>query len=107
MKTTWRKQIAKEMAEHGETWADVDASIIKARPLRAWETLDAEEIAERKASESFDALFHDGFGSACGAHFTVWTARRVYFPVVYDGSEWCGSVPRNPSDEAVAHVGGQ
>ena len=56
---------------------------------------------------AFDVFFDCGYGGAEGPEVLAWTERRVYFPVVYDGAEWCESVPRNPCDEATKHVGGQ
>ena len=82
---TWRELIGYEMCDAGETWSDVVAS-----------TLD---------DVGLDRKFHDGYGSSEGGAFTLWTRRRVYFPVVYDGAEWCASVPRDPCDEATCHVG--
>ena len=40
-----------------------------------------------------------------GCPFTVWTKTRVYFPVTDRLSEWVGSVPRAPNDEATPHQG--
>ncbi len=54
-----------------------------------------------------NVVFYDGFGTSEGKPFTAWTESRVYFPVVYDGSEWVSSVPRNPCNEASEHKGGQ
>lgn len=85
--TTWRTEIDAEMVKHGET-------------LNAM-------IAVAPADLDFDKEFYAGFGGAEGKPFTLWTANRVYFPVVYDGAEWVGSVPRNPCDEASDHHGGQ
>lgn len=78
--TTWRKEIAL----HKDT-------IIKC-------TLSEAEL---------DIEFDDGFGGSEGKHFTAWSEKYVYFPVVYDGSEWVGRAPRNPCDEACSHVGGE
>lgn len=75
------------MESHNETFADVVLC-----------TLSGSEL---------DVEFDDGYGSAEGKPFTLWTANRVYFPSVYDGAEDCESVPRNPCNEAVGHVGGQ
>ncbi len=47
-----------------------------------------------------------GHGGEQGQPFTVWTERRVYFPLCYDGAEWVGSAPRDPCDEALRHQGG-
>ena len=54
-----------------------------------------------------DVEFDDGWGGSEGPHVLIWTADRVYFPVVYDGSEWLGSAPRNPQAEGQRHVGGE
>lgn len=84
--TSWREQIEREMADHGDSFANVVAC-----------TLD---------DAGLDARFDPGYGGTEGAAFTLWTAARVYFPVCYDGAEWCGSAPRNPCDEALEHQGG-
>ncbi len=84
--TNWREDITKEMQEHGETWADVEACAI--------------------TEEQMDARFDHGYGEAKGAPFTVWTKNRIYFPACYDGSEWVESVARNPDGKATKHVGG-
>ena len=95
--TTWRKLITEEMSYHDETWDDV-----------AGQALGVNDCScDEDSAPSFDTEFYDGFGGADGCHFTVWTAKRVYFPVVYDGAESVGSAPRNPCSEACAHVGGQ
>ena len=83
----WRELISYEMKQYGETFSDV-VSI----------TLTDEDLNER---------FYDGFGSSNGKPFTAWTKDRVYFPVVYDGAEWVGSVPRNPNGEKTKHHGGE
>ena len=85
--TTWREEITEEMEKRGETWGDVEAC-----------TLD---------DKGLDVSFYPGYGGSKGKWFTLWTRARVYFPAVYDGSEWVESVPRNPCDEAKRHVGGE
>lgn len=84
--TTWKHLIEQELTAQDESWSDVIHS-----------TLTEEELNKR---------FDCSFGSAEGDPFTLWTKKRVYFPVEYDGSEWCESVPRTPCDEKVQHVGG-
>lgn len=91
---TWAELIAEELANRGETMADVEFS-----------TLSAEEMAVE---------FDNGFGGVEGKPFTVWTKRFVLFPVVYDGSESVGSVARHPwslmrhdgRPEPTTHIGG-
>ena len=41
----------------------------------------------------------DGFGSPPDTAFIYWSAKRVYFPIEYDGSVIVCSVPRSPSME--------
>ena len=57
--------------------------------------------------QQLDVEFDDSYGGHEGAPFTLWTKERVYFPIVYDGSEWAGSAPRNPCEESVEHQGGE
>ena len=82
---TWRELISEEMQDCGETWEDVESTV---------------------GSEYFDLSFDDGFGSEEGHPFTLWTAKRVYFPVCHDGAEWCSSVSRIPDGIATEHIGG-
>jgi hypothetical protein len=56
---------------------------------------------------SFTREFDGGFGCSEGCSFTAWGEKYVYFPAVYDGSEWIECVPRNPCLEATFHIGGQ
>lgn len=86
---TWRELIKDEMESRGDTWG---ASTIC--------TLD---------DDGLDKKFDSGFGGSEGEPFTLWTDNYVYFPVVYDGAESCGSVPRNPGyphGTPNKHVGG-
>lgn len=82
----WKKSIQIEMESNGDSFANVVSS-----------TLSEEEL-----NHNFDA----GYGLEEGKPFTLWTNDYVYFPVMYDGSEWCGSVPRNPNGVATEHQGG-
>lgn len=85
--TTWRNEIETDMKSYGESFDDV--------------------VATAPADLDLDRKFDSGYGGNEGRPFTLWTTGRVYFPVVYDGSEWVESVPRNPCNEVSAHVGGQ
>ena len=74
------------MFAHGESWEDtVDSTL---------------------TDEQLDKEFDPGYGLQKGDPFTVWTESRVYFPIQYDGSEWCGSVSRNPDGKVTFHLGG-
>lgn len=84
---TWRKLITEQMALCGEGWSDVVSS-----------TLSGDEL-----NKEFDS----GYGGSDGQPFTLWTEKRVYFPVVYDGAEWVGSVSRNPDGKPTGHMGGE
>ena len=83
----WRQMLMACMEQYGETFANV--------------------VGNTMTDEEMDALFDSGYGGSEGIPFTCWTSNRVYFPVVYDGSEWVGSVPRHPNGEATSHHGGQ
>jgi len=83
--TTWREEIAGAMLGSG----DKSSTLIC--------TLSKEEL---------EAPFDNGFGQTEGVPFTAWTDDFVYFPIEYDGSEWCGSVARNPNDVPTRHQGG-
>lgn len=84
--TTWRKELAATM--HGEQ----DPGPV---------------IAYAPNEDAFDVEFDGGYGSSAGPAVLAWTESNVYFPVVYDGSEWLGSAPRNPASEGQEHLGGQ
>jgi hypothetical protein len=60
-------------------------------------------LSEKNLRKEFD----DGYGGSEGAPFTAWGEKWVYFPIVYDGSEWVGHAPRNPCDIAMSHQGGE
>ena len=83
--TTWRKEIEHALEMNNEAFDDVVDMIF---------------------AGDIDEVFDSGYGCSQGCNFTVWTKDRVYFPVVHDGAEWVGSVPRNPCDEATRHKGG-
>ena len=84
MITTWRKAIT-EALQDGDSF---DQLTIK---------IDPGEL---------DREFDMGFGHEEGNPFTAWSKNWVYFPICYDGSEWVGSVPRNPCDIKMRHQGG-
>ena len=84
--TTWRKEIEIAMKYHHETYDDV----VFKWPEDGWE----------------DEEFDDDYGVTHGRSFTLWTTKRVYFPVEYDGREWASSVPRDPCKVATIHQGG-
>jgi hypothetical protein len=84
--TTWRKEISDALETNGETWADVESITLTQADL--------------------DIEFDAGYGIIEGAPFTLWTARRVYFPDCYDGSEQVSSVSRHPDGKATYHIGG-
>ena len=101
--TTWRKLITEEMTKHGDSFDNLAGLALGI--TEKWDYDTDEDIV---TPGSLDTEFDSGFGSAEGCPFTFWTYTRVYFPVVYDGAEWVGSVPRYPdSNEAAKHFGGQ
>ena len=95
--TTWREMIGYEMSDQGDSWENVVGVALPDPP-------PPEEYVDWESS--LDAVFDAGFGAVEGCPFTLWTIRRVYFPVVYDGSESVASVSRQPDGIATYHVGG-
>jgi hypothetical protein len=84
VKTTWRKEF--------ENARGADSSPV---------------VAVAPDEAALDVEFDNGYGGSEGPQVLIWTEERVYFPAVYDGSEWLGSAPRNPTTEGQAHVGGE
>ncbi len=98
--TTWRELITETMKENGDTWEDViDFKLSKGG--YKWDDND-----DDKKEPSLDDDFYSGFGGEEGCSFQLWTKSNVYFPICYDGSEWCGSASRNPNGKALRHQGG-
>jgi hypothetical protein len=87
MGTTWRKLLTNALHEYKEIYANIEASTLTRGQL--------------------DHEFDDGYGGSEGVPFTVWTKQRVYFPAVYDGSEWVASVSRHPDGQPTKHIGGE
>lgn len=84
--TTWRKEITEAMLKN--------------------EDKDIANYVSTLSEEELDIEFDAGYGGEAGEPFTLWTTWHVYFPVSYDGSEWCGSVYRNPTNIPTEHQGG-
>ena len=59
------------------------------------------------SEQEIDREFDSGYGGSEGAPFTAWTEHWVLFPVVYDGAESIGYVPRDPCQIATQHWGGE
>lgn len=72
----WKDVISEEMLEHGESFDDIVST-----------TLTDEDLGRR---------FLMGHRADDRLEFTVWTEKRVYFPLNYDGDVGCGSVSRIP-----------
>ena len=87
MKSNWRLLLGRALEEHGESWSDVEASTM--------------------TEENMEKDFDSDYAGTLGCPFTVWTKRRVYFPVCYDYSAWVGSVSRHPDGKPTEHQGGQ
>jgi hypothetical protein len=82
----WKTMLGEALKENDESWEDVEAN-----------TMTEEDMAKN---------FYTGYGGTEGCAFTVWTNNTVYFPICYDGSEWVGSVSRNPDGKPTGHQGG-
>ena len=66
---------------------------------------DVDSLVTTLSDEELHRTFFCGYGTVEGVPFTAWGSMFVYFPVVYDGSEWVGYAPRNPCEKATAHWG--
>ncbi len=64
---------------------------------------EEEEFTFYPADIDLDREFDDGYGGTEGEPFYAWSRDWVVFPVCYDGSEWLGRVPRNPTNEQEPH----
>jgi len=81
---------------------------------RSWKVLLENEldtqndtlVSHTMTEEEYNEVFDIGYGGTNGCSFTAWGEKYVYFPLCYDGAEWVGSAPRNPSDEKLYHQGG-
>lgn len=84
---SWEEDLTTLFSQIGDSWDNVEACAPPREHLRT--------------------PFNHGFGGSEGCPFTVWTKQHVYFPVVYDGSEWVGFVSRNPDGKPTNHQGGE
>jgi hypothetical protein len=83
----WRTLLEQSLIDCGETMGD----IVSYAPVDGkW----------------LDYYFDDDSKQIEGESFTVWTKKRVYFPVQYNGSEWVESVSRIPDGKPTNHIGG-
>ena len=85
--SSWKSMLSEALKQCGDAWEDVESNT----------------MTEADMNTEFDS----GYGTSEGCAFTVWTKRRVYFPVVHDGAEWVGSVSRHPNRVPTEHQGGQ
>lgn len=88
MSVTWRQLIEDERRSNKDE-----------SPIQDWAPKGQEE-------DVFNKPFDNGYGGPEGSPFVVWSRDYVYFPICYDGAEWCGSAPRNPPHEPLEHQGG-
>ena len=108
---TWPDLLASRLIDNGETLDDIVAWKF-AQGHDKWTYTNGSIVWASDVSfpsEEFLVEFDDDYGSSQGIPFYVWTKEFVYFPGVYDGSEWVDSVPRNPREDGPppCHVGGE
>lgn len=68
---------------------------------------DFNNLKTTLSEEELEVKFDSGYGGSEGKAFTAWGDKFVYFPVVYDGSEWVGYAPRNICNIKTQHQGGE
>ena len=100
-----KNMIEDELHELELGWKDVEAVIVCCLDKGKKDFPDhglchgVYSITVKKAEKLFDYKFDDGYGS-CEAHvFYVYTQDWILFKETYDGAEWVGRIPRNPTDE--------
>ena len=81
----WKTLLDEALKQNGESWCEVESNT----------------MTEADMAQAFDC----GYGGTEGCAFTLWTARSVYFPIAYDGSESVGRVARHPDGKPTAHLG--
>lgn len=86
MKSTWHEMLKNAFIEDGEDFSKMICTL---------------------SNEQLQVEFNSGYGCSEGAPFTAWGEKWVYFPIVYDGSEWVGHAPRNPCEISMQHQGGE
>lgn len=61
---------------------------------------DYSKMVTTLTKDGLNREFDDGFGGSEGEPFTAWGEKYVYFPVVYDGSEWWDykEKPKEPTE---------
>ena len=92
-RSCWEEMIVQEMKTNDEDWRNIKSIEI--------ERADGESV-EVALNRQFDR----SYGLTEGRRFCIWTTHFVYFPICYDGSEWVGSVSRNPNGRPIGHQGG-
>ena len=106
--TTWRKEIQDAMDKNKDSFDNFVECCIT-------DDVGSKKEFGRYSNDGIltisldwlDIEFYDGYGTSEGLPFVLWTEKYVYFPCVYDGSEWVESVPRSPTATKVEHFGGQ
>lgn len=93
---TWKELIEDAMKDNGDSFSN----------LVSLELAHNEWSHNKEGKPSLLDKFYDGYGGAEGCYFQLWTTDFVYFPICYDGAEWCGSASRNPNGKALEHQGG-
>ncbi len=63
-------------------------------------------ITWEEAEKWLDYMYDGGYGGEDCHPVTIWTATRVLFCGLYDGSTWVTSVPRHPIEHNPEFVGG-
>lgn len=94
--------LASELENQEEYAEDLEDIRITAPGRQAF---SADKVASVTYGHLDDFEGDTGYGGESLPRLHAWTEDRVYFKVVYDGSERVQSVPRNPSDEPPDRIG--
>lgn len=88
--------LERELHEQDETPADV--TVVTISEGSGWRPGGSKQV---DVADLKDIHGDTGYGGASFPNLHAWTDKRVYFKVVYDGSEHVSSVPREPDGEEV------
>jgi hypothetical protein len=91
---TWKQLIDQEMLRHGEFFKDIIQGVFPG-------DIQKEEREYRNKYGNTKVLEYPTVTA-----FTIWTSRRIYFPVKYEGLFTCDSVSIVPDGKATEAFGG-
>lgn len=104
--TNWKTMIEEEMIKNNDSWDN------RVDEKASYEYLPSYFVKTLNPNNEkwYNVKFNNISAGSEGHSFVLWTKTHIYFPVVYDGREWVGSVPRDPKyadNIKLEHFGGE